>query len=139
MSRRKDILGGFEHLVLAAAARLKEPKSNVSRASGNSVTEEIAARTGRHVSVGAVCNTLDRMEEKGFLSSEVSDRESRRPRRFYSLTKTGEATLLQTWQVVDSIRDGLELTGTKRPRLHLKATDTSRRSGKGKPSPQAEK
>jgi PadR family transcriptional regulator PadR len=133
MSRKTDILGSFEHLVLAAAARLKDSESGLSHASGNSVTEEIGARTGRQVTVGAVSNTLDRLEKKGHLTSEVSDRETRRPRRYYNMTEQGKVALVEARQVVDSIWKGLELPGAKRPALNLKATaPPKRRAAAGK-------
>ena len=136
---KNEILGSFEHLVLAATARLKDKKSGVSHASGNGVTDEIGAITGRHISVGAVCTTLDRLENKGFLSSEVSDRESRRPRRFYALTKEGQEALIQAREVVDSIWEGLDLPGAKRPRLSLKATEPKARSAGGKSTQRVQK
>jgi PadR family transcriptional regulator PadR len=125
---KNDILGGFEHLVLAAAARLRDKESAVSRASGNSVTEEIGAKTERQVSIGAVCTTLDRLERKGFLKSDIGEQDGRRPRRYYSLTESGQHALLEALHAVESIWDGLTLEGDKRPRLNLKAA-AGRRPG----------
>jgi PadR family transcriptional regulator PadR len=106
---KRDVLGGFEHLVLASAARLKDGPFGVSRASGLAVRNEIDAKTGRNVSVGAVSNTLDRLERKGYLTSEISDRDGRRPKRYYSLTGTGAAALVEARKVIESIWQGLEV------------------------------
>ena len=107
--RRNDVLGGFEHLVLAATARLNDSASGVSHASGLSVRNEIDVRTGRNVSVGAVCTTLDRLEKKGLLESEISDRDGRRPKRYYSLTPPGLNALVEFRQAVDGIWRGLKV------------------------------
>ena len=107
--RRSDVLGGFEHLVLAATARLKDTATGDSHASGLSVRNEIDVQTGRNVSVGAVCTTLDRLEKKGLLKSEVSDRDGRRPKRYYSLTGPGLAALVEAHRAVERIWKGLRV------------------------------
>lgn len=62
MSKR-DYLGEFEHIVLLAVLRLGK------EAYGVTVRQEIEARTGREVSIGAVYATLDRLEGKGYVQS----------------------------------------------------------------------
>ncbi|HEV3200286.1 MAG TPA: helix-turn-helix transcriptional regulator, partial [Bryobacteraceae bacterium] len=58
-----DSLGEFEHLVLLAVLRLG------ADAYGMRVRSEIAGRTGRDVTIGAVYATLDRLADKGLVSS----------------------------------------------------------------------
>ena len=60
-------LGEFEQLVLLAIARLK------GEAYGVPIVEEIERRTGRRVPRGAVYVVLRRLEEKGYVSSRMSD------------------------------------------------------------------
>lgn len=60
-------LGDLERLVLLAVLRLGR------EAYAPAVRDEIAARASRSVSRGAVYVTLDRMERKGYLRSELSD------------------------------------------------------------------
>ncbi len=54
----RDYLGEFEHIVIMALLRL------AGRAYGVTVRQEIEARTGREVSIGAIYATLDRLETK---------------------------------------------------------------------------
>ena len=56
-------LGEFEQLVILAILRLGEEAYAVT------ITQEIEDRTGQAVSSGAVYTTLNRLEEKGYLSS----------------------------------------------------------------------
>ena len=60
-------LGEFEQLVLLAIVHLQ------GEAYGIPIVEEIERRTGRSVARAAVYVTLRRLEEKGFVSSWMSD------------------------------------------------------------------
>jgi PadR family transcriptional regulator, regulatory protein PadR len=62
-----DRLGQFEELMLMALVRLRE------NAYGVTIRREIAERTSRDVSVGAVYTTLERLERKGFISSRLGE------------------------------------------------------------------
>ena len=57
------MLGEFEYLLLAAAARLGD------RAYGASIREEVERSTGRPCSIGALYTTLDRLEAKGLVET----------------------------------------------------------------------
>ena len=60
-------LGEFEHIVLLAILRLGE------NAYGVTLRQEIQERTDRHPSPGALYITVDRLENKGFVSSRFGD------------------------------------------------------------------
>jgi DNA-binding PadR family transcriptional regulator len=62
-----DRLGRFEELLLLALVRLGET------AYGVTIRREIAERTGRDVSFGAVYTTLERLARKGYVSSRMGD------------------------------------------------------------------
>ena len=76
---RRTYLGEFEELVLLMIAILD------GQAYGVTVSQEIEQQTGRLVTFGAVHNTLIRLEEKGFVRSELGgatmERGGRRKRR----------------------------------------------------------
>jgi PadR family transcriptional regulator PadR len=110
VNERSIILGDTDHMVSAAVAQLKDSDSALSYASGLTVVKEIESRTGRQFSIGTICATLDRLEKRGFLTSEVSDRDGRRPKRFYYLTGEGQKALLEARHAVDSIWKGLKLS-----------------------------
>ena len=83
-------LGEFEELVLLIVGVL------VDNAYGVTVAEEIERQTGRSVSLSPVHTALYRLEEKGFLTSELGgatkSRGGRR-KRIYQITSAGKAAL----------------------------------------------
>jgi PadR family transcriptional regulator PadR len=64
----KDTVGEFELLVLLACMRLGD-----SKAYAVSIVDEIRARTGREIHRAAVYVTLQRLEEKGLISTHLGD------------------------------------------------------------------
>jgi PadR family transcriptional regulator PadR len=60
-------IGRFEELALRAVWHLGE------KAYGIPIRQEIADRTGREYSVGAIYTALDRLEQKGFVTSRLGD------------------------------------------------------------------
>jgi DNA-binding PadR family transcriptional regulator len=60
-------LGSLELAALLAVARLADD------AYGLAVRQDLQERTGRDYSVGAVYTTLQRLEDKGFLTSYASE------------------------------------------------------------------
>ena len=83
-------LGEFEQLVLLAIVRLG------NEAYGVPIVDEIERRTGRAVARAAVYVTLRRLEEKGLLSSWMSDPTPERggkPRRYVKVERAGAQAL----------------------------------------------
>ena len=83
-------VGVFELLVLMAAASVGD------EAYGVRIRQAVAASRGTDVSSGAVYTTLERLEQRGFVVSrrgESTATRSGRPRRYYRLTKAGEAAV----------------------------------------------
>jgi DNA-binding PadR family transcriptional regulator len=89
-------LGEFETSVLLAIVGLQ------GRGYGVSIADEIERRTGRPISFGAVYATLDRLQKKGLISSELGEPTPERggkPKRLYQIRAPGERALreAQTW------------------------------------------
>jgi PadR family transcriptional regulator, regulatory protein PadR len=101
-------LGDFEHIVLLAVLRLGE------NAYGVTIREEIAARTERDPSPGALYTTLGRLEDKGLLKSRLGnptpDRGGR-AKRFVKLTSDGHAAVVQAQREFQSLLHGISLPG----------------------------
>jgi len=100
-----DYLGDFEQLVLLAVLRLGDG------AYGMAVRREIEANSDRSVSLGAIYATLDRLEEKGLVSSALGQgtRERReRARRFFRVRAPGVRALQNALAALDRMRWGLE-------------------------------
>lgn len=93
---KRAFLGEFEELILLTVAVLDED------AYGVSVTQELEQKTGRAVGFSTVHTTLQRLEEKGFLSSSMggatAERGGRR-KRFFSVTAAGRKALQEVRQV----------------------------------------
>ena len=82
----RDVLGEVEHLVLLALLRLDAP------AYGVPIMDEIEHRTGRKPSRAAVYIALQRLEEKGLVSSDLADptpQRGGRARRYFKLERAG--------------------------------------------------
>jgi len=98
-------LGEFETLVLIALAR------QGSDAYGVSLCSDIAERTGRDVSLGAVYKTLERLEAKGLVSSPLgaptAERGGRRKKHF-EIAAPGERALMDSLNALRSMTEGLE-------------------------------
>jgi len=100
-----EVLGAFEQAVLLALVRLGK------EAYGRAIRREGEARLARNVSAGAVHATLERLERKGLVASDLgSGTEIRagRPRRFYRLKPDGLRALNQTRETLDTLWRGLK-------------------------------
>ncbi|MCH7795712.1 MAG: helix-turn-helix transcriptional regulator [Proteobacteria bacterium] len=101
---KSDSLGEFEQVVLLALIRLR------ANAYGTSIRQEIAERTGRDVSVGAVYTTLERMQQKGFVSSArgaPTPERGGRAKRYYKIEAPGERALQRSRETMDRMWEGL--------------------------------
>lgn len=97
-------LGELEQLVLLAVLRLGETAYAVS------VREEIAQRTQRAISRGAVYVTLDRMERKGYLRSRLGPPTAERggkAKRLFTVAAPGLKALRAALDGTQAMLDGL--------------------------------
>ena len=102
--RSRSLLGEFELMVLLVVIRLGE------QAYGVPICAEIEHRTGREAAVSSVYAALERLEEKGFVSSfhgEPSVERGGRAKRFFQVTCQGLGAARQTRQALTSLWTGL--------------------------------
>lgn len=103
-------LGALEELILLATAALSDEAYAVA------IKEEIERQSDRSVNISSVHTTLHRLEEKGFLSSEMggatAERGGRR-KRFFNPTNAGlealrDARALRTrfWKMIPGLDAG---------------------------------
>ena len=108
---RRINLGEFEEMVLLMVAILDK------EAYGVTVNQALEEHTGRIVAFGTIHNTLIRLEEKGFLNSELggatAERGGRR-KRLFKVTALGSRALQEIhqlrqelWQMMPSHTLGL--------------------------------
>jgi DNA-binding PadR family transcriptional regulator len=102
------MLGEFEQTVLLAILRLGD------EAYGVTIREEIAAKTGRDPSPGALYTTLARLEDKGMLKSRVGDPTADRggrAKRFVKITAGGINAVVRAQRAYQNLLQGVLLPG----------------------------
>ena len=99
-----DRIRDLEYTLLLALLRLGETY-------GVPIRNEIAARTGRDLSLGSLYTTLDRLESKGLVASRMGAptavRGGRR-KKLCRLTPAGKDALSRTWDFQRRMTEGLE-------------------------------
>jgi PadR family transcriptional regulator, regulatory protein PadR len=108
MSRRQH-LGEFELLVMLTVLRLGDD------AYGVPISREIEQQTRRNIAFGTVYVTLERLQRKGLVRSnlgETTPERGGRAKRFFRVTSTGLQTVRETKQNLISLWTDLpELEG----------------------------
>jgi DNA-binding PadR family transcriptional regulator len=92
MRNQKPYLGEFEELVLLAIQGLRDD------AYGVSIRDLIEQETSRNVSFGAIYTTLDRLKNKGYVSSrqgEPTQERGGRAKRYFKIEGLGETALTE--------------------------------------------
>jgi len=98
-------LGEFETLVLLAILRLGDD------AYGMRIHQEIQSRAGRNSSLGALYTTLDRLEQKGYVSSWVGDPTAERggrAKKYFEIKAPGQLALRRSYEATRRMAKGLE-------------------------------
>lgn len=109
MGSAQSPLGEFEQMILLAVLQAASQKDG---AYGITVFDELANRTKRRVSRGAVYMTLDRLEKKGLLKSSLTEplpERGGRARRCYELTRPARAALRESQRALQSLWAGVDL------------------------------
>ena len=107
---KREFLGGFELLVLLALIRLGD------EAYGVPISEAIEESSGKEVAMGSVYITLERLEQKGLVSSRLGEPTAERGGRaktYFHITAKGlrevrqaRRTLMNLWQGVPQLQGG---------------------------------
>lgn len=100
------LLGQLEQLVLTAILQLSE------NAYGVTIHETVGLLAApKRVSLGSVYTTLDRLEDKGFIQSWLSDptpARGGRSKRHYRLQSAGEGALRESVQTARRVSDAVD-------------------------------
>lgn len=89
---KKTKLGEFEELILLTVAVLQE------EAYGVEIKRELERRMKQRLSVGSVQSALKRLEDKGFLKSELGEATQKRGgkrKRIYTITRYAQKVLAE--------------------------------------------
>jgi PadR family transcriptional regulator PadR len=101
-------LGDFEQIVLLAILRLDD------NAYGVTIRQEIATCAQRSLSPGALYTTLDRLEDKGMVTSRFGDptpRRGGRAKRYFRVEPKGVEAVSRAQRSYQQMMRGLELPG----------------------------
>lgn len=99
-------LGEFEQFVLLSILRLGESTPVLE------LRDEMEELADRSISRGSIYRTLDRLEDKGWVTWDVDDEDiperGGRPRRQFRVTEKGVAVLRDSRETLEELWDGLE-------------------------------
>jgi PadR family transcriptional regulator, regulatory protein PadR len=106
-----DHLGSFDLLVLLALLRLEE-----EQAYGVTISAEIEQTTGRAVALATVYATLERLEDRGLVSSRLGESTAQRggrAKRHFRVTTNGvrqvretKGALVKMWRGIGQLQEG---------------------------------
>jgi PadR family transcriptional regulator PadR len=99
---RGNFLGEFEHLVMLAIVRAG------GEVGGAGIHHELERNAKRGASLPAIYVTLARLVRKGYLrgrEAPVSAARGGRPRRLFTVTRTGAAAMRRTRQTLERMWD----------------------------------
>src|SRR5688572_24077844 len=106
----RELLGNFELMVLVALIRVGKD------AYGVPIADAIEASTGREVIVGSVYAALERLQDKGFVSSELGKPTAARggrAKRYFHITAKGlrqvretKQALAKLWRNIPELSEG---------------------------------
>jgi PadR family transcriptional regulator, regulatory protein PadR len=107
---KRGYLGDFELMVLLALMRLGED------AYGVPISREIEEQSGREIALGTVYAALERLEEKGLVTSELGEPTAQRggrAKRYFQITKRGvrevkdaRRALINLWRGLKELEGG---------------------------------
>ena len=86
-------LGDFEEVILVITGILGKGDAYALK-----IADEFKRQTGRDISIGAIHSTLDRLEQKGFVRSELGESTAIRGgkrKRIFTITALGKRILQQ--------------------------------------------
>jgi PadR family transcriptional regulator PadR len=104
------ILTRSEEFLLLSVMRLGDNAYPVS------IFDEIVSATGSSWTLGSIYFPLQRLEEKGLLTSFMGDPSTERggkSRRYYRITKQGQEALAVSREAQDKMWEGIECFKTK--------------------------
>lgn len=99
-----DHLGSLEELTLLALLKLRDD------AYGVTIRRALADATRRDISLGAVYSTLERLEQKGYVSSRFGGplpERGGKARRYFKIEAPGSKALRQKEAIVARLKPGL--------------------------------
>ena len=98
------VLSSHDELFLLTIIKLKD------NAYGVTIRREVSSAPGKEWSIGAIYDPLYRLEQKGYVSSELTDPTNERggrSKRVFRVTEDGKEALFEHKKVRDELWDNL--------------------------------
>jgi PadR family transcriptional regulator PadR len=108
---KRSYLGEMELMVLLAVVRLGD------EAYGVPISKELLILAGREVALGSIYAALDRLGQKGFVSSSLGDptpERGGRAKRYFRVTPTGVRAVKMTRAALTNLWSGIPLLEGRR-------------------------
>jgi PadR family transcriptional regulator PadR len=109
--RKRSYLGEMELMVLLATVRLGDD------AYGVPISKELLNLTGREVALGSLYAALDRLEQKGLVTSSLGDptpERGGRAKRYFRVTSAGARAIKMTRTALTKLWSGIPLLEGRR-------------------------
>jgi PadR family transcriptional regulator, regulatory protein PadR len=110
--RKRDYLGTFELIVISSLIRVGD------EAYGVSISQEIKKMCGREVALASIYVTLDRLERKGLVTSELGEPTAERggrAKKYFRITAKGIREVQSTQRALSKLWKGIpQLAGETR-------------------------
>jgi len=106
MAEKSQQLGEFEHVLLLVLMQ------NKGKTYGTQLRITLKEMVNRDVSIGALYATLDRLQVKGFVISQLGEPTNERggrAKRYFEITASGKQTLKQAKQNLELLWQGVDL------------------------------
>lgn len=106
---KPNYLGEFEQLILLALMQ------NGGKTWGSQIRATLAEKIARDTSIGALYATLERLEKKGFVQSELGEPTAQRggrAKRYFEVTAKGKSVLSQSKANLHIMWQGVQLCRT---------------------------
>lgn len=106
MSDKQQHLGEFEHVLLLVLMQ------HQGKSYGTQLRITLKEAVQRDVSIGALYATLDRLQSKGFVVSQLGEPTNERggrAKRYFEITASGKQALRQTKQKLELLWQGVDL------------------------------
>lgn len=107
MVNKEKFLGEFEQMAMLALVQLG------SDAYGAKIRQLLHSEVNRNVAIGAIYSTLERLEKKGMVISQLGEATAERggrPKRFFSITAQGQTALKRARAAMDTLWQDVALT-----------------------------
>ena len=101
---KRDYLSQSELMIMLAVMRLGQ------QAYGVPIAQEITDQTGREIAAGVVYSALERLEDNGFVASEIGESSATRGGRaktYFRVTPAGLKQVRETQRALQRLWDGI--------------------------------